>query len=34
MADYVPAEMVITGDMVKERESVAGWARDLVAEDV
>lgn len=33
MADYIPADMVITEDMVAERESVAGWAAAMVAED-
>jgi hypothetical protein len=34
MADYIPANMLITSDMVAERESLAGWAQALVAEDV
>lgn len=33
LADYIPADTIITADMVAERESLAGWAQALVAED-
>lgn len=33
LADYTPANMIITDEMREERESVAGWAKDLLAEE-
>lgn len=34
IADYVPANMQVTADMLDEHESVSGWAKHMTASDV